>query len=56
MVTKENTPELVLNGLQEQTLPDGSKVRLDSASELRVAADFGKKERTVFLKGKAFLM
>lgn len=54
VVTKENAPELVLNGLQEQTLPDGSKVRLDSASELRIAADFGKKERTVFLKGKAF--
>ncbi|UYQ92053.1 FecR domain-containing protein [Chitinophaga horti] len=45
---------LVFNGVQEQVLPDGSKVRLDSASELRVAQDFGKKERRVYLKGKAF--
>ncbi len=35
-------------------LPDGSHVNLNSASELRYPSDFGKKERTVKLKGEAY--
>jgi len=35
-------------------LPDGSHVQLNSASELRYAPDFGKKNRTVKLVGEAY--
>ena len=35
-------------------LPDGSHVRLNSASELRYSPDFGKKNRTVRLVGEAY--
>lgn len=35
-------------------LPDGSHVRLNSASELRYASDFGKKNRIVRLSGEAY--
>jgi|SRR5690554_2817991 len=35
-------------------LPDGSHVRLNSASELRYFPDFGKKNRTVKLVGEAY--
>jgi ferric-dicitrate binding protein FerR (iron transport regulator) len=35
-------------------LPDGSRVRLNSASELRYPSDFGKKKRIVKLKGEAY--
>lgn len=35
-------------------LPDGSQVRLNSASELRYSPDFGKKNRTVKLVGEAY--
>jgi len=35
-------------------LPDGSYVRLNSASELRYSPDFGKKSRTVKLVGEAY--
>lgn len=35
-------------------LPDGSYVRLNSASELRYSPDFGKKNRTVKLVGEAY--
>jgi transmembrane sensor len=35
-------------------LPDGSKVILNAASELTLASDFGKMERSVMLTGEAF--
>ncbi len=35
-------------------LPDGSSVRLNSASELRYSPDFGEKNRTVRLVGEAY--
>jgi transmembrane sensor len=36
------------------TLPDGSKIKLNSGSSLTYNSDFGKKDRTVELKGEAF--
>lgn len=35
-------------------LPDGSHVRLNSASELRYSPDFGRKDRNVQLRGEAY--
>lgn len=35
-------------------LPDGSKVRLNAASSIRFAANFGSAHRLVYLKGEAF--
>lgn len=46
---------MVENGQKASVqLPDGSRVRLNSASELRYSPDFGKKNRTVKLTGEAF--
>lgn len=46
---------MVENGQKASVqLPDGSKVRLNSASELRYSPDFGKKSRTVKLVGEAY--
>ena len=38
----------------EITLPDSSIVKLNSGSVLKVAADFGRKNRTVWLDGEAY--
>ncbi|WP_298649218.1 FecR domain-containing protein [uncultured Proteiniphilum sp.] len=46
---------MVENGQKASVqLPDGSHVRLNSASELRYSPDFGKKNRTVKLMGEAY--
>lgn len=46
---------MVENGQKAKVrLPDGSSVRLNSASELRYSPDFGKKNRTVKLEGEAY--
>jgi Fe2+-dicitrate sensor, membrane component len=46
---------MVENGQKASVqLPDGSHVRLNSASELRYSPDFGKKNRTVKLVGEAY--
>ncbi len=46
---------MVENGQKASVqLPDGSSVRLNSASELRYSPDFGKKNRTVKLVGEAY--
>jgi transmembrane sensor len=46
---------MVENGQKASVqLPDGSYVRLNSASELRYSPDFGKKSRTVKLVGEAY--
>ncbi|RNC64008.1 FecR family protein [Proteiniphilum sp. X52] len=46
---------MVENGQKASVqLPDGSHVRLNSASELRYSPDFGKKNRTVKLLGEAY--
>lgn len=46
---------MVENGQKASVqLPDGSHVRLNSASELRYSPDFGKKNRTVQLVGEAY--
>ena len=42
------------NTNQTLTLPDGSKVVLEKNSSIIVSEDFGKVNRTVLLKGKAF--
>ena len=42
------------NTNQTLTLPDGSKVILEKNSSIIVSEDFGKVNRTVLLKGKAF--
>ena len=36
------------------TLPDGSIVRMNSATEIRYPADFGKRERKINLNGEAY--
>lgn len=46
---------MVENGQKASVqLPDGSQVRLNSASELRYSPDFGKKNRTIKLTGEAY--
>ncbi|OJV35700.1 MAG: hypothetical protein BGO33_10565 [Bacteroidia bacterium 43-41] len=46
---------MVENGQKASVqLPDGSRVRLNSASALRYSPDFGKKNRTVKLEGEAY--
>jgi ferric-dicitrate binding protein FerR (iron transport regulator) len=46
---------MVENGQKARVqLPDGSQVRLNSASELRYSPDFGTKNRTVKLVGEAY--
>lgn len=54
MIYKEDAVVKALAGPLVQTLPDGSTVKLDSLSEITVAGDFGKNDRVVYLKGKAF--
>jgi ferric-dicitrate binding protein FerR (iron transport regulator) len=54
MIYKEDAAVKALTGQLVYTLPDGSIVKLDSLSEITVAGDFGKKGRTVYLRGKAF--
>jgi ferric-dicitrate binding protein FerR (iron transport regulator) len=58
-LTRNNSQQelvvMVENGQKASVqLPDGSQVRLNSASELRYFPDFGKKNRIVKLMGEAF--
>ncbi|MDD4776987.1 MAG: FecR family protein [Fermentimonas sp.] len=58
LLSSYNTEELIVvveNGQKANiTLPDGSIVRMNSATEIRYPADFGKRERKINLNGEAY--